>query len=363
MRKVLLLLIIASCSLLSYAQCDICGQVLTPVYNTFSVKNDKEYIKTLFNIYESSETQYNQQRSKQGLSLILPEYGSAKYNSNKEKIKNIHNTVSQTTDFKLSVNEHIEIFNQTVSDEVRIAQLSNFSKCIAECNGRPYLNLVSYSENEAVLILHLPLNSHNSGKKSKVNNISLSNNLKWKEETLSKGDKIRYGESYTITLIRDSNEVQSVSIDLSKENFIFAQIPKFKKEPVKEWIWKNTSDNGDVLKVISDVVVINPVKKTKLGTKKKGPFGTGGRKKVTYYAPGSNGGSIALNLPSQNHRFESVFLTLISGGVSKESHKVVVKDNKLYLDYQVNANVASKVEIKYIVHYQKLVETCVKNCE
>ncbi len=351
------------CSFQSIAQCDLCGQVLAPVYNTFSVKSDKEYVETLFSIYELTESQYNQKRNKQGLNLILPEYGSAKYNSNKETIKNIHSQIKQTTDFKLSINEHITIFNQTVSDEVRIAQLSNFSKCIADCNGRPYMNLVSFSENEAVLILHLPLNSHNSGKKSKVNNISLSSNLKLKEGTLSKGDKIRYGESYTISVTRDSNKVQSISVDLSKENFIFAEIPKFKKDPVKQWIWKNTDDKGNILKITPAKLVINPVQKTKLGAKKKGLIGTGGRKKVTYWETGSISGSIPLDLPSQNHRVENVIFTLKSGGVSKENHKVVIKNNKLYLDYLVNANVAAKVEITYIIHYQKLTETCIQNCD
>lgn len=357
MKKVLFFIITIGCSLQSIAQCDFCAQALTPIYNTLSEKNDKEYVETLFSFYELDETQYNKKRSSQDLILILPEYGSAKYNSNKKEIKNIHSKIKTVTDFKLTTNEHLEIFNQTLSDEVRIAQLNSFNKCIAECRGNTYLELVSYSKNEATLILHLPLNLLNSGKKARINNISLTNGLKLKEaEGLSIGDKVRYGESYTLALIRESNKVQSISIDLSKvEDVLFVEIPQ---SPEKKWVWKSTNDNGEVLKITSNKLIIEPEMRTKLGAKKKGPFGTGGRKKVTYWIPGSISGNIGLNLPSQNHRImdKDIVYSVKSGGVSKETHKVVIKDDKLFLDYKIDANVADKVEIIYIIPYQKYTE-------
>lgn len=342
------------------AQCDICKEAMIPAYNNFMVKNDKEYIETLHSIYELDQIQYENRRKKDGLSAILPTYGSADYKSNKEKVKQINTRVRNSVDFNLKENEHLEIFSQTVSDEVRISQLSAFSKCIAQCNGKPYLTIAEYSLNDAVVILHLPINAHNARKKAKVKGIVLSDGLTIKDDSFF-GKSIPYGESRALVLDRTLDQVQSVYVNLRKENFVFTAIPKFKKGPDFKLMWMDTNSDGKLLEMESKEFILSPIKKTKLSAKKH-PI-TRARKKITYYDPGILKGEIDLKLAADRYRISKVNLNILNGKGASQNHKVIVKNNKLYLDYDIRAAVSENVKVKYYMQYQELRSVCVENCE
>lgn len=364
MKKILLLsFIIFLQSYYAIAQCDICKQATVEMYNTLKIKNDKEYIETLFSVYESSHESYEATKKKEGFKLILPEYGTAEYKSNKAKFKTLHNKTVNQTDYSFTQNEYLEIFNQTISDEVRMAQLSTLSKCMAYCNGRPYLSIISYSETDAVIMLHLPLHNHNARKKTKVSKIVLSDGLTISEDSNIQGGVIPYGESRTIKLTRTINKPQSISLDLRKENFVFILVPEFSKpkvEPKFEWVWKSTDTNGNIFQYKSQILEIDPIEMSKLGAKTKGLWG--GRKKVWYWVPGSINGLVDLNLSADKHRVQDVHFELLNGGIASENHHVVVNNNAFSLQYNLHSSVAEKVKLYYYIHYKTLVLECVENC-
>ena len=345
----------------SFAQCGQCKEATTPYYNILKVNNDKEYVEKFYHFYEMTKQEYEQNRSSSGLSAFLPEYGSAEYKSNKEEIKNIYNRTVSTTNFSLTQKEHTTIFSQTISDEVRIKQLSVLSRCFADCNGKPYLEVKRFTDKEAVILLNLPITTHNKNKKTKIKNIVLSDGLSLADSSFSKNDVLRYGESGTIYLKRNIDQVQSVSIDLKNEGELFVEIPKFIQPEVIAPVWKSTDENGKILQFISNEIIISPIPMTKLGTKKKGMFG--GRKKVHYLDPGSQVGLINLNLPTTTHKIENIHFDTIKGSVASNSSRIVVVGDNLHLEYNLNAGIADEVRVKYFLHYQQLRNECVRNCK
>ena len=197
MKKTLLTTIILLLSLnVSFAQCDVCKEVLKPNYDVFSSVTDKEYLVSLNTLYESSESQYNEKKNSEGYNVIIPDYGSLDYKKNKSKINRFYNTYKEQIDLELTDKEQIEILSLTIDKDVRIKMLSEFTKCIALCNNGPSSESDFINENTVIITIFLPISIHTSGKKTKIKNIITSDGLKLRENNeVNTGDKLRYGES------------------------------------------------------------------------------------------------------------------------------------------------------------------------
>lgn len=229
-----------------------CRELLHSLYNSTESKTDLEVIQKLTFYYKLDEKQYNEKRNQSGWNLILPEYGSTAYNSNKNSMDNIQRSVEQRNDKSISYKDKSNFTQMSISDVVKIEILKSFNKCIDGNDPEAHLDFENNSE--VITTLYLPLKASNQ--KAEVTYQTT------KGLSLSKGynnprpKDFEFGNNaYTFHFDRTSNEKQTIKFIVKNSPKIDVIEVKKIETAVPSMEIKFTKFTSDVIKyVVKDLV-------------------------------------------------------------------------------------------------------------
>src|SRR5680860_880973 len=101
-------IIILFSPLISKSQ-DRCKEVFKTVYQVLKVNSEKDYLETLYQIYQSTSQREVDTKTANSGNIIVPKYGSADWDNNKSKVTRTYNSTDWTRITSLSEKTKLEL--------------------------------------------------------------------------------------------------------------------------------------------------------------------------------------------------------------------------------------------------------------
>lgn len=190
-----------------------CDEYLTKILSQLNVTNSSKYLESLDFIYSSTSQQQVNERTSQNGGITIPSYGSADYEANRTKVREIKNRVTADIPHEVSKYEFFTLSQTYTPNEAAIKALSMLPACWASKTSIPYLQLTSNAENEVVATLYLA-NHMTPGGVTSID-VTPSSNLKLTSDVPGKV-KFQAIKSLTFKRTDKNRAVVNVTVDGGK---------------------------------------------------------------------------------------------------------------------------------------------------
>jgi hypothetical protein len=216
------------------AQKQGCNEAFTAVYQNLHATSEDNYLKTLFEIYQSKSQGEVDSRTSNAGGITVPRYGSADWSSNKSTVTKVYNSYDWKRQVFLSENHKAELTKTYYDPSVAIKAIDAWERC-KRPSGMPEISHIS---DDSIVTISLQMNSWfcKTTEKLDVRNISFSANLVL--DTLNsdfkKNSKLTCEGTYQLKFKRLDKGINEsyVSVALSKFDALTERIYPDAKEPV-----------------------------------------------------------------------------------------------------------------------------------
>jgi hypothetical protein len=333
--------------------CAECGKALEMVYSRMDVKTDKEYLYKLHEVYKSENQQEVNQKTSNGLSLKVPDYGTGLWNSNKQKVNTLVQKYSGVTDVSLSFEDHSTLTQVFTTETAMENQLKAWSKCMAGCQGLSSFEISDTAGRKVLAKLYLPATDRTQNLRVRLTGIVASSNLRQvtsgilNRPAVRTGQRLSYGNEYLFEFNRTNDEAGYVQLAVERERDLYVSFPKITYEP--EYDWKKEPG-----KLEFDVTV-NRSKKTLTISGNPNPIRISSKVKPISI-------QLTTNLSIDSSRITGVYPVETAGmNNGAISWKKLEQSGQWFIESVIAAR-SKTMTVHYTIDYEKLTRVCVRNC-